>query len=64
MRDGLWTCVRCGALVRDTMPARGLAHRFDPRPYCAFCLRLGILAPTPTQPVVPFPTGSPLQRSG
>jgi hypothetical protein len=44
-------CARCGEPLRGRPPRRGLAHRFDPRPYCEACLRAGDLAPTPTQPV-------------
>lgn len=60
-------CNGCGNMLREREFARGLAHSFDHRHFCARCLPLYANAPTPTLPVnpemAPHPP-RPLRRSG
>jgi hypothetical protein len=48
-------CNGCGNMLREKEFARGLAHSFDHRHFCARCLPLYANAPTPTLPVAPEP---------
>jgi hypothetical protein len=56
-------CNGCGTMLREKEFARGLAHSFDHRHFCARCLPLYANAPTPTLPVAAGTDFVPIQKA-